>query len=106
MGGWAGGYFVGTANELLAQLTLVREVGLVTLDAVDVVVPQDVALAVQRLLAVAALVRGLGHPGWESGWEGPIKLARGAGEGQVKLAGGPNEGPVKLANNETHTHAY
>lgn len=56
MGGWAGGYLVGTANELLAQLTLVREVGLVTLDAVDVVVPQDVALAVQRLLAVAALV--------------------------------------------------
>lgn len=79
VGGWAGGYLAGTANQLLAQLTLVREVGLVTLDAVDVVVPQDVALAVQRLLAVAALVRGLGHPGWESGWEGPVKLTRGAG---------------------------
>lgn len=105
-----GSYLAGTANQLLAQLTLVREVGLVTLNAVDVVVPQDVALAVQRLLAVAALVRGLGHPGWESGWEsgweGPVKLARGAGEGQVKLAGGSNEGPVKLANNQTHKHAY
>lgn len=101
-----GGYLAGTANQLLAQLTLVREVGLVTLDAVHVVIPQDVPLAVQRLLAVAALIRSLGHPGWESGWEGPVKLASGAGEGQVKTAGGPNEGPVKLANNQTHKHAY
>lgn len=58
-----GGYLAGAANQLLAQLALVREVGLITLDAVHVFVPQDVALAVQRLLAVAALVQGLGHPG-------------------------------------------
>lgn len=58
-----GGYLAGAANQLLAQLTLMGEMGLVAFNAVHVIVSQDVALAVQRILAVAALVQGFGHPG-------------------------------------------
>lgn len=61
---WVGAYLARAANQLLAQLALMGEMGLVAFDAVHVIISQDVALAVQRILAVTALVQGFGHPGW------------------------------------------
>lgn len=53
---WVETYLANAANQLLALLTLMREIGLVALDAVHVIVSQNVTLAVQRILAVTALV--------------------------------------------------
>lgn len=58
-----GGYLASAANQLLAQLALMGEMVLVAFDAVHVIFSQDVALTVQRTLAVTALVQGFGHPG-------------------------------------------
>lgn len=68
--GWVvwqwGDYLAGAANQLLAQLALVGEIGLIAFNAVHVIFSQDVTLAVQWILAVTALVQGFGHPGWGS----------------------------------------
>lgn len=56
----AGYHLAGAADELVACFTIVGEKSLVALDAEGVVLPQDILLPVQGLLALFAVV-GLRH---------------------------------------------
>lgn len=55
-------YLAGAGNQLMAHLAVVGEVILVALDAVHVLLPEDVPLAVQGILTLGAVV-GIRHRG-------------------------------------------